>query len=502
MLWAVQGGFLNWDDDRFVLDNPHVRNLSIENISHAFGGFHFESYQPLHLVSYMIDGQLWTHQAVFYRLHSFFLYVVSICLLWILFRRLGLDVVPTTIGCLFFALAPYRVESVVWISARKDMLALFFSLIAWHLHITQSRTYWMRGTIFVLATVSFCAALLSKSAAVVIPLMIFISDIGLLKIRLRKAFFSMLPYLIPCIVIVVTVPALWFEKALTRLPIIDGFAGRMELIGWTFAHYFKTAIWPFQLSPLYAEPSKEVMLHGSIAGLLIFLGVVAVLIWLHKSGRLKPELPVAFAWFGIGILPFLNIIPLYYLVADRYLLFPSFGLALLVALICKKICNAKNKAIPYALGSALVAILLAWSVATYKECRAWTSSQNLWQHAIERQPHSFYARLKLGETLRNLDMPARSALEYRAARCIRPGSPTALGGLFWAALLVDAKQASLSKEDAEKLAYRFVAIANDGPKLTSLSAYLRRQGLKDAWGVVQDRIYRPMQEGQAHPSCQ
>ena len=125
---SLDGEFLNWDDDRFVVNNPHVSELSLENVGWAFEEVRFELYQPLFLVSFMIDGSLWPTNATGYRLHNLGLHLVALIMLFFLLRRMHIGVIPAVIGCLFFALAPSRVESTAWISSRKDVLMLLFSL--------------------------------------------------------------------------------------------------------------------------------------------------------------------------------------------------------------------------------------------------------------------------------------------------------------------------------------------------------------------------------------
>ncbi|MCP4604824.1 MAG: hypothetical protein GY847_30605 [Proteobacteria bacterium] len=497
---GFDGDFLNWDDDRYIIDNPHVESLTLGNLKYAFSGFHFQSYHPLHLVSYMVDGQLWPGRASYYRLHSLLVYLAATGMLFALFYRLGLGIFPAMVGTLFSIMAPYRIESTIWITSRKDVLALFFSLLAWHLHMSCHGNRGRRITMGGLASITLIAALLSKSAAVVVPFMIFAADVGLCRISPRTAILKAIPYLVPAAVIAALVPYLWTISEMTRDSVTAGVAGRIELVGWSITHYLKTALWPFSLAPIYAAPKEEVLRWYAVFGYTFFIAAIAALLIAHRRGRSITVISVAFSWFFIGIAPFLNIIPLYYFVADRYLLFSSLGVALFFAHAARSIyrLGRLDRRLFGCLG--LVLILGAWGMASIGECRAWLTSESLWRHCVARQPDAFFARLKLGETLRKGGKPSEAADQYREARKIRPGSRLAIAGVFWSELAVDAPRADLTSNQIKNLVNRFAKLVDDGPGLLGFARELKRHGLERAAHVALDRVRRPLPVKNAKPS--
>jgi hypothetical protein len=485
---SLDGGFLNWDDDRFIVDNPHVQGFSLENLTFAFGALRFESYQPLHLVSYMIDGALWPARPLGYRAHSLALYLGGVLLLYGLQRRAGIKPLAASVGTLVFAVAPYRVESVAWIAGRKDVLMLVFALAAWHLHLKADERpgpgLGWRG----LALLGFVAALLSKSSALVLPVMMVVLDVGLLGKPLKRSILVLTPFLLLALALALGLPLVWSEAELTRETIAPGVEGRATLVGWTIGHYVDTLLWPFRLSPLYAQPSPAMLSQGMALGLGAILALAALLgvTRLRKRPVTKPL--VVILLFFTALAPFSNLIPLYYLVADRYLLLPSIGLALGAGLLIDDAKGARKRLI-IGLGVVVIAV---YGLAAASEGRAWRTSESLWRHAVARQPGAFYARIKLGETLRNGGKPAESAEAYRKALAIRPLSPVALGGVFWGELLQDAAEVpGISDDETEKLAFKFVAMANDGKKLLTFAEYLKRRGCERAAKVVMDRVYPP-----------
>ena len=350
----------------------------------------------------------------------------------------------------------------------------------------------------ILSVAVMAAALLSKSGAVAIPAMILASDIGLRQIPLRKALAAAAPLAIPVIAVSMAVPFLWSQVDLIRDPVAPGVLGRLTLVGWTLAHYLKTALWPFHLSPLYAEPTSAALATGAAVGAGFILVCCAALLIARRAGRRISAPVVALLWFLAGIAPFLNIIPLYYLVADRYLLLPSLGIALAVALATGVILSMKTIRYRIMLGVSAAAILVSWSAASWSENTAWRDSLSLWEHATGRQPDAFFARLKFGETLREAGNPSESADQYREAMRIRPLSPTALAGLFWGELLADEGAAALKPGDDERAVGRLLSIANNGSELLRFSRRLASMGLHGAARVVMDRFLE-LTEKKPHP---
>jgi tetratricopeptide (TPR) repeat protein len=485
---SLGGGFLNWDDDRFVTDNPRVGGLSAENLAWAFGAPRFESYQPLHMVSYMFDGALWPGWAPGYRLHSLALYLAALALLLLLLVHLGLEPVPAALGTLFFGLQPYHAESAAWIAGRKDVLALALGLLAWHAHLAGAGGEGRRRLAFAaLSAGLFGAALLAKSAALVLPPMFWVADVLLRNHRPGRAALPLVPHLLLAAAAVVVVGHLWSASDLIREPLAEGLRGRLGLVGFTAWHYLSTAAWPFGLSPLYAEPTPDGLAGPALAAAAVLLALAG---WTAVSWRRRRTLPrgplAAAAWFALGLAPFLNLVPLYYLVADRYLLFPSLAAALGAALLARRILLIRRADRRVLAGAGLLLLALSCGIARTGECRAFRDSRSLWEHAVARQPEAFFARLKLAETLRKDGEARRAADQYRQARRIRPDSRLALMGLFLAELLVD--DPGLPEPEANELVLRLGAVADDDLGLVRLESLLRGRGLPRAASVARGRL--------------
>jgi hypothetical protein len=338
------------------------------------------------------------------------------------------------------------------------------------------------------ACLAFLCALLAKSAAMVAPAMMLAADVGLRGLRLRSALARAAPCLVLALAAGIGVVFLWSGSELIRPEIPAGVVGRVGLVGWSLFHYLGTTFWPFGLSPLYAEPDSGALLIGGIAAAgALLLAAAAILVGVRRGLSVRGPV-VAAIWFGAGIGPFLNLAPLYYLVNDRYLLFPSLGLALLVALLANSVLRLGRVDRRVIGGAGLLLVAAAWGMARVDECRAWHDSRALWTHAVEREPDAFFARLKLAETLREDGEPDGAADQYREARRIRPGSRLALTGLFWAELLADQSAPELTDRQVDALVLRFAGSLDDRRALAMLAARLRSMGLERAAAVVAERL--------------
>lgn len=483
--------FLNWDDDRFVVNNPHVASLDIDNVSYAFSDIRFELYQPLFLVSFMVDSALWPSQPQFYKWHNLALFLLSACGLFCLLMRLNIPPLAAFVGTLFFVVAPYRAESVAWISSRKDVLALFFAMASWHLHLSAQAGAQRRSrAIFVfLAVLSFSLAVLAKFSAIVLPLMMFTVDYLIKRTTSKKSAFYAPWYLIPLSVFIsIETTQIRAHPELAGSPALAGALGRLSLVGWTAVHYVKTAFFPVSLAPLYPEPSQAQLTQGLLSAIFLGTFVSTTYFFFWKKWRHAKVFLAAVLLFCIGLLPYANFVPVYYLVADRYLLFPSLGIALLGASAFQTTLEKRKKLLSVAASVLVGLVLLTWGLATADHCRHFANSTGLWAHAVTSQPEAFFARIKYGHTLLEQSRPQEAIVQFEQARKLKPLSPSAWHGLIKSSLTKDAEKGVLNSSQVESLALNFIKYANQMNQLISLQNYLKQKGLHRAAQVVTERL--------------
>jgi hypothetical protein len=165
---ALGAGFTNWDDDRFIVDNPLFHGPISGYVAAALTRVQFQAYHPLHLLSYLPDRLLWPGNAAGFHALNLGLFALALALGYFLLRRL-VGVLPALMAILFVGLHPLAVESVAWIVGRKDVLALL--LLFATLLVADREEPTTRST--VVACVLAALACLAKTSAVVLPIVLF-----------------------------------------------------------------------------------------------------------------------------------------------------------------------------------------------------------------------------------------------------------------------------------------------------------------------------------------
>jgi hypothetical protein len=402
-------GFTNWDDDRFIADNPLFQGSIGDYVWAALTRVQFQAYHPLHLLSYLPDRLLWPHSPAGFHALSVGLFALALTLGYFLVRRM-VGVVPALVGILFVGLHPLAVESVAWIVGRKDVLALlllFATLLAADRETPTRRRAVLACGLAVLAC-------LAKTSAVIIPI-VLVGGVCLVGAgRARGAPRRCLPFALIAIAFALPVPFIWTHNqmipAARPLPVV------LDVLG-TLGVYAARVVVPVALSPVYpAVISGEVMVGLALGGLLL----VVVASWRRMPAAAK----FASVAFVGALLPVANITPVYFRFADRYVLLALGTLAWPVA---KLLTWQPGRKALIAIGTLVLGVEL-W--ATMQLAPVWHDSLTLWQHAAAAQPKAIYAQLKLGETYREQKLFREAAACYVRAGDIEPHSTKGPAGLL------------------------------------------------------------------------
>ena len=198
---SLHGKFLSWDDTFFILNNPRIKNLSLYGILHAFswtpierlpGQIYYE-FLPLRDLSFMMDYAMWGDSPLGYHITNLALHLMNGILLWAICLMIGIERKIVSLGILLFLLHPVNVESVAWISARKDVLYLFFLLLSFFFYIHYHRD----GKTFLYPLSLLCAlfSLFSKVSGLLFPpILILYHWVFLRKISFSSASKTLLPF--------------------------------------------------------------------------------------------------------------------------------------------------------------------------------------------------------------------------------------------------------------------------------------------------------------------
>ncbi len=399
-------GFVNYDDPAYTFENPHV------NVGLTPGGDHLghslqtyaANWHPLTWISHMLDFQIFGAESGMQHLTNILLHAATTLLLFFFLKK-----VTGSIGCgLFvafgFALHPLHVESVAWISERKDVLStLFFVLTLWA-YVDYARD--PRAVRYMWVVGLFVCALLSKQMTVTLPLVALVLDFWPLRrnVAIRTAIKRKAS----------AVRALHWRRdhhlpgAARRREPISSFekiplSTRLMNVPVAYATYLVQFVWPLNLSVFYpydASPDWWIPAAASI-------GLIAISIFAWNQRVNRPYLLAGWLWYLITLLPVVGIIQIGAQAhADRYTYIPLIGV--LIALAWGAGDVAAMPARYLAAGAALFWIGLTWIQIGY-----WADSVTLFQHAVQVDPDDYVAHNNLGFALSTAGKLPEAIVEYK-----------------------------------------------------------------------------------------
>lgn len=398
--------FVGWDDNELIVENPLVRGgLRCRNVLRIFTAPQI-SYLPLRTLSYAIDYSIWGLNTVGYHLVNILFHALTAFMVFCLARRhfaRGADT-PTRarsaalLAALLFALHPIHVESVTWLSGRKDVLSAFLLLLSLHCYLDFASARGKHGFArYVVALVSFQCAVLTKATTVVLPLLLLLCDYCWLprSRSTRRRLLDVMPFFVLAGIAVLLSMSIAQWSGAIKTYRRDSFGLTMLATSKVLVDYLARLLVPINLSVRY-----PVDLSSSLAAPypLLCLAAVALLFLLPvlAARRSKPTLLWS-GWYLICLLPVLNLVPTSTLAADRYLYLPSIGFCIALAAALNRLAaKGKTGGREVLASGVMLAVLALYLFGTTARNRAWSGSVALWQDAVTKVPHDSLPRYNLG----------------------------------------------------------------------------------------------------------
>ncbi len=382
---ALGNGWVNWDDPMFLLDNPHWRGLSPAHLRWMFTDYTW-LYMPLTWVTLGADFLLWGLDARGYHFTSMLIHAANAVLLTCFLRALPGSAGPNRLwsaaaGALFFAIHPLRVEAVAWASARREVVAGFFLLLTLLAYVRMHGDAHRRTRWYVLALLGFVASLLSKQAAMALPVALLILDVFVLRRftspeERRRALLEKIPFFLIAVAAVAIAYA-GQQKGLAIHP--RSVAWRAAQPGYRLSFYVAKTLIPINLSPCYTAPATDAIEGWHVVGLVFAGGVTILLI------RRRREWTVALAgWLAFAVLisPALGVLQVgRQFAADRYTYIPSFAFAACVGAGMLRLLDAGGRARTACAAGAVMALGILVALTT-RQTFIWRDSLSLWNHAL------------------------------------------------------------------------------------------------------------------------
>lgn len=432
-LWNA--GFVHFDDQDYVTGNPMVlRGLTPEGLAWALTTDHAGNWFPLTWASHMLDVSLFGANPRGHHATSVLLHAASAVLLFALLRRTTGAPLRAALAAALFAWHPLRVESVAWVSERKDVLSMALALVTMHLWVSHLRSGGRRS--YAAALAAFALGLAAKPMLVTLPFLLVVLEVWPLRridvVSLRalasgaaRSLAGKLPFLALAAVSGAITLAVQ-RVAMTPgdvLPLDVRAANALLAV----AIYLRQMVWPVDLGVLYAYPAGFSMLRLLGAGLLL-AGLVGGALALRRE---RPWLLAGVAWFLGALVPVIGLVQVGDQAhADRYTYLPSIGLCWIAAWAVPSAALA-SPARRWMAGVAAGAVAAALLLGTVRQTRVWHDGPALFAHAIAiaRGHAPLRTHLALGHALVAEGRLAEAVPAYREALRIDPRSAETLNFL-------------------------------------------------------------------------
>lgn len=423
----------SWDDSNYVLDNPFIRGLSLDNIKGIFTTTFVGNYAPLQSLSYVLDYTFWGFNPKGYHLSNIILHGLNACGAYAVIRRITGAESVAFMASLLFLVHPLNVENVAWVSERKTLLAtlFFFLSILYYLDFRNNNSF----KFYSLSIIFFVFALLSKSTVVILPLILIAYEVFIARKEYKwSALFPFFALSAAATILaiwsqlndksiergVITIKSLWGVVYPTMMPVFWKYAGLI--------------FWPFNLNGYY-----DTKLYHSFLELPVIVSVAAwIIVFIFVLWKSNFMIRFWFLWFWICLFPVSNIIPIRVYYADRYMYLPSITFFVLLGFVVKKITGdvkpdalikeragnllhliyPSKRKICYA---AFALVVVYYSVIAYNRMGVWRNELVFWEDTAMKSPNLYKARLNLGVAYERIGRLADAEREYLAAAGIFQG---------------------------------------------------------------------------------
>lgn len=420
---ALRGGFVTWDDNRNFLENTAWRGLGLTELRWMWTTTHMGHYIPITWMSLGLDYVLWGMNPAGYHVVNVALHAINAVLVYFLARRLlslaGVTspddprgaVTATVLAALVFAVHPLRVESVAWITERRDMLSLLWclgSLLCYLRYASDERTAvrW-----YVAALALFVAAVLSKATSVTLPAALLVLNVyplrriggiaGYSSASARRVMLELVPFGVLSVAAgVVSVVAL-------HPPAQLNFGQKLAVSAYSLAFYLWKTLVPTRLAPLYEMPQRvdvwasRYVLSGAL--------VVAITIAVWMVRRRVPGMTAAWFAFLLVMLPMLGVVqngP--QIVADRY----TYHAAPILGVLAGAAWARWHHTPTWVRLGVPACVLLVLGAATWHQTGYWRDSERLWSRVLSMDSTSSIAQIAMGDLLIAQGRAAEAAEHY------------------------------------------------------------------------------------------
>lgn len=435
VFWQVKDfDFVNYDDHAYIRDNPYVlTGLTGESLNWAFKTCYLGYWQPLTWLSLMLDCQLFGPDPGWHHRINLLLHSVNVLLLFIIFRKTTNSLWPGVFIAAAFAIHPMHVESVVWISERKDVLSAFFGLLT----LVAYADYVRRPSVYryIVSLLLFGLGLMTKPMLVTLPLVLLLLDYWPLERiempgHIKKSSASqgmpspgwqavlvrLIIEKIPFLVLTVLSSVVTFltQKAGGLIIDVQTLSLKERLVNAVLSYmtYFSKCFWPQNLAIFYPYNTQAVPLWRVMLYAALLIGVSCGVLRLAHN---RKYLLVGWFWFIGTLVPVIGFIGFTESAwGDRFTYIPYIGLFIMVAWGAPELLSKWRYRKAF-LGISMLILLTSMAVAAHRQTGIWRNSITLFTHALEVTQNNYLAYHNLGTAYADLGQYQKAAELFEKA---------------------------------------------------------------------------------------
>jgi Tfp pilus assembly protein PilF len=498
VFWPVLGhDFVNFDDNRYVTHNPWVqRGLDAASFRWAWTTTSVANWHPLTWLSHMLDWKLFGPAPRGHHATSLVLHTANTVLCFLVFERMTGALWRSALVAALFGLHPLHVESVAWVSERKDVLSTLFWFLASIAYVGYVRRGGARR--YVAALVLFVLGLLSKPVVALAPFTWLLLDIWPLgRFAEPKTRASVIVEKLPFVALGIAAMA-WTLAAQREIGAVTSPAS----LPWTFragnavlsyVTYLWKTIWPADLAVFYPYP-RELSLAMIALGSAVMIAL-SVLAW--RTARTHPHVATGWWWYVGTLVPMIGLVQVgSHGRADRFTYVPLVGIFVVIAWSLAAFARhgAWRRAV-VAVG-ALAAIVSCATVAR-AQVETWRTSETLWRHAAAATSANFRAEAGLAEAARRRSDTDAAIAHYQEAVRLAPDAAefhVNLGLLLVAGNRIEDATAAFQRavdlrpSDAESHNNLGAMLARQGRLAEAMTHYRRALEISPAYALAQRNL--------------
>ncbi|MGD1049029.1 MAG: tetratricopeptide repeat protein, partial [Candidatus Krumholzibacteriaceae bacterium] len=449
--WHVlESDYLNFDDDVNITGNSHVSSgLDKDSLKWAFTSYYAANWHPLTWISHMLDYQLYGAKPMGHHLTNLLFHMANAILLFLVLTRMTGYVWRSAFVAALFALHPLHVESVAWVTERKDVLSTFFWMLTMFAYVYYTEKPSIKR--YVLVPVLMCFGLMAKPMLVTLPFVLLMLDywpLGRLwpqrtvtgkgTTTARQLILEKLPLLALSVVsCVITYEAQRSGGAVAGTSLFP-LSARVTNAMVTYISYLAKMVWPAGLSAFYLRPSDPRTAWQITGAGLLLVSISALAI---RAGINRRYLLTGWLWYVVTLVPVIGLVQLgVQSKADRFTYIPLIGIFFIIAwglpeLFTKRASAggararpAQHKTVaakpkfgplgPLAIPAGVVLVILA--ACTWHQVGFWRNSGTLFEHAVAVNPANYAAHNNLGTYLLGEGRTDEALAHFKEAVRIKP----------------------------------------------------------------------------------